>query len=252
MSARNEVTMRFSATWALQAVATLTLLALSYWWLTWPDEKLWQVAASLLIAIVLAFFSLWMQCTVLGAFYSAPTGTLRRSLRSLPAYTLWKIVFGIIELALLAFYWNGEKYAVRLAQILHLPPRTVTSTLDWGTWGVIWVLVPAVLLPIGSLVARDGFAALREAGIQNGLGTLRKLRYWLSLAVVLLTGVYLPYRLIHWIPNRATLRGEVWSAALRLSAAYLLAVTALVFLSWSLARMLAAPAEEGTPPSTST
>jgi hypothetical protein len=249
MNARNEVTMRFAAAWALQAVATLALLALGYWWLTWPDEKLWQVVASLLIAIVMAFFSLWMQCTVFGAFYSAPDGLrLRRSLRSLPAYALWKIVFGIIELALLAFYWNGERYAVRLAQILHLSPRTVTSTLDWGTWGVIWVLVPAVLLPIGSRVARDGFTALRGAELQNELGALRKLRYWLGLAVVLLTGVYLPYRLIHWVPNRATLTGELWSAAVRLSAAYLLAVTALVWLAWSLVRTLAAPAEEGTPP----
>ncbi len=241
--------MRFAVTWALQAVATLTLLALGYWWLTWPDENPWQVATSLLIAIVIAFFSLWMQCTVFGAFYSAPSGLrLSRSLRTLPAYALWKIVFSIIELALLAFYWNSERYAVRLAQIVHLPPRTVTSALDWGTWGVIWVLVPAVLLPIGSLVARDGFTALRGNKIQNGLGVLRRWRYWSSLAVVLLAGVYLPYRLIHWIPNRATLRGELWSAAFRLSVAYLLAVTAIVFLSWGLARMLAAPAEEGPPP----
>lgn len=229
---------RCIVTWVLQFAGALILLALGYWWLTWPDEKTWQVLASLVVAAVAVCACLWMECGVFAAFHREDESGLRLRPGRLSAFAIWVLAFLAAEVLLMGFYANAERFAVRFAQVTHLPPRAAVSVFDWGTWVLIWIAIPAILLPTGSLIARDGFAALSSSGLRIAVRAWKRSRYWIGLALTLLAGAWVPRLLINWIPERATLRGELWSAGLRLSAAYLLMVTALVCLSWNMARVL--------------
>lgn len=238
----NKTFRSFCIAWVVQFVGTLLLLWVSYSWLTWPDERSWQVGASLAVAVFAMIALLWMERVVFAVFHHGIESPMRPRVSVLAALAVWVVVFACLELLVKDFYSNVERLAVRIAQMMHLSPRAVTATMDWGTWGVIWVIIPAVLMPLGSLAAREGFAAFRVSRVRVAFSLLLTVRYWVVLLIALFGGAYLPYRLIHWIPNRDSLRGEIWSAGLRLSAAYALAVTAFVFLAWGIARVF--PADE--------
>ncbi len=244
MTATTKPIFRSFAIWGLQLVGSLILLGVSYWWLTWPDEETWQVVASLCVALVVVAAALWLERTVFAAFHhDARAGYI--SPASLLAFTVWVAIIAVVEFMVAIFNSEVERIAVRLAQIAHLPPRATVAGLDWAGWGAFWVIVPALFLPFASLAAREGFAAFRRSRASIALATLRNPRYWGGLLIALGIGAYIPYRLINWIPEQRSLRAELWSAGLRLSAAYILAVTAVVFLSWCIARTM--PGAEAQP-----
>ncbi len=54
--------------------------------------------------------------------------------------------------------------------------------------------------------------------------------YWVWLIVLVIVGVYLPYKIIWWIPNVSTLTRETWSAGIRFFLAYLLLISSWVAL----------------------
>lgn len=238
---------RFAALWALQFVGTLLLLSGLYWWLTWPDEHAWQVAASALMALLLLAGAACMERTVFAAEREPPAGLLPRpAFSACAAFALWLAVFVAAELGILSLGEGVESVAVRIAQLAHLPPRLTTGVLERCVCAILWLLLPALLLPLGSLLSRRGFAALHRKALLGALRALGSLRYWSGLCLAL-AGVYASSRLIDWIPERHTLRSELWSAGLRLGAAYLLAVTAIAFVAWNTGRVVP-PADAASAP----
>jgi hypothetical protein len=228
---------RFAATWVLQCIGTLLLLVCMYWWLTWPDESAWQVVASALTAFLLLAGVACMECSIFAAGHNPSTGLRLPTCSAFGAFALWLMVFGIAELGLVSIDEGVESAAVRFAQMLHLPPRLTTRVLDWGVLAFIWLLLPALMLPLGSLLSNRGFAASRQKAMSNALHALRSRQYWVGLCLAL-AGIYGSSRLTQWIPERRTFRGELWSAALRLGAAYLLAATAIAFIAWNTAQVI--------------
>jgi hypothetical protein len=45
-------------------------------------------------------------------------------------------------------------------------------------------------------------------------------------------GVWVPYKLVTWVPDLKTLHQQAWSAGLRFAAAYLILITAFILLIW--------------------
>ncbi|MDR3764006.1 MAG: hypothetical protein P4M01_07920 [Acidobacteriota bacterium] len=229
MSATKPFYLRFALSWLLLCLAALALCAGFYWWLNWPDEHFWQVCASALWALLLLAAASLLARTTLAA--SGEQTRLLPCPRLVPttATALWLLVFAAVEFALSALYEGSESVSVRLAQLAHLPPRFMIVTLHGILCAAAWFVVPLVLFPMGAALARGGFRGLRTPWLH---AALRSIRYWSSFVAALVL-FYGAHCLIEWIPARATLHGEIVSAAWRLSAAYLLAVTAVVIVSWA-------------------
>jgi hypothetical protein len=105
-------------------------------------------------------------------------------------------------------------------------PRTVFHTAQWVLW-IVMGLLPAIWLPVGSTVAASGLKVRR---MTRSLRLLTQLQYWLWYCGLAFVGVYVPYRLIWWIPDLDTLSGQAWSAGLRFAAAYVIVASAWVAL----------------------
>src|SRR5271157_5750288 len=226
--------------WLLNLVANAAALAAWYLWLLIPDAHGWQVAGSVLLAVCIIVLVLWLRAGTLAYFRVAAlreSGAVwrafRHSLRHLVALALWVIVLAVVEFCL----WRLRSYAPQFGVWFwqKLPgwlrigtPRQYMQWSDWKLWFLIWMVVPAVWLPIATTVAAAGFGQR----IRHSLRVLKRPMYWLSFCVLMLIGAYVPYKLIWWIPAVADLRKQAWSMGLRFFAAYVIVSTAWIALVW--------------------
>ena len=100
-------------------------------------------------------------------------------------------------------------------------PRQVFHAADCLLW-VLMGLLAAFWLPIATTVAAAG---LRPKRMARSLRVLGRPVYWLWICVFGLLGLYLPYKLVWWIPELSDLRKQAWSMGLRFFAAYILLIT---------------------------
>jgi hypothetical protein len=70
-------------------------------------------------------------------------------------------------------------------------------------------------------------------------------RYWITCAVLVFAGLYVPGRLVGWVVEWESLAARLASVAVRFAVAYALAVTAWLALAAAIARLAARPAEGG-------
>jgi uncharacterized membrane protein len=120
------------------------------------------------------------------------------------------------------WFWQKAPSFLRLGS-----PRQVFHAADWLLWFLLWVLAPAVWLPIATTVAAAGF---RLRGMARSLRVLRRPAYWLWFCALMLVGAYVPYRLVWWTPDLSDLRKQAWSMGLRFFLAYVILITAFVAL----------------------
>jgi uncharacterized membrane protein len=73
-------------------------------------------------------------------------------------------------------------------------------------------------------------AGFRLKYMARSLRVLRRPAYWLWFCVLMLLGVYVPYKLVWWIPDLSDLRKQAWSMGLRFFVAYVILITAFVAL----------------------
>ena len=81
------------------------------------------------------------------------------------------------------------------------------SDHDLGGWiflAALWAFVPRVASPL----------------------------YWILLCLLIALGVWVPYKLVTWVPEVMTLRQQAWSAGLRFAAAYFILISAFILLVW--------------------
>jgi hypothetical protein len=224
--------------WLLNIVGNAALVACVYFWLLLPDAHGWQVAASGLLALVVILFGVWLRAGSFAYFrvgefreHDAVWHAFRHALRHIIALVLWVIPLAVVEWCLISLRIYVPQFGVWFWQKspVHFglgSPRQVYRVADWLLWFVIWLL-PFIWLPVGSTVAAAGLKAKR---MSRSLRLLRRPVYWLWVIVLLLVGVYLPYKLVWWIPDLSTLRKQAWSAGFRFALAYLLLISAWVAL----------------------
>ncbi len=224
--------------WLLNFLGNAAALTVIYGWLLIPDAHGWQVAASALIALAGVFLMAWLRA---GTFAHFRVSEFRERADLWPAFRrglrhlIPLIVCGAVFFALAWWIWSLRDYTpqfgVWLRQKLNAgpPPRNVTRDANWLIVLIIFVLLPAVWLPIASTIAGLG---LRLASTGRSLRVLRRGKYWLWLCVLVVLGAYLPYRLVWWIPDLSSLPAQAWSMGLRFFAAYVLAVSGWIGLNW--------------------
>jgi len=202
-----ELVWRHRSFWFLHFAISLALAGLMVGWFWIPESSVLTVATSLAGAILLIAVALmWIGATFM--YYRQPTVhvALMEASRRLPALVLW----GAVGAAL------------------------VWATVTRVPWWTSWMVIPAILAPIGWSVTVHGFG-----GFAPGKWPLKFLRAY---PFILAAGVLLPFLLTQWHPELPGLAMQSISLAIRWALAASAAVTAWLFLAALLATQAEGPA----------
>ena len=202
--------------WALMAVGHAVLLGLAWYWLTLPEARIWQLAVSGIVALVVAAGFLWLQGVTLATFrlpYGPPP--FGATLRRVPALAVWAVVGSLLAATALR-YVPGSRWA-------------------WLPGAAALCVLPA-LLPAASQISAEGLRGLFRGSAWSPLG---QWQYYLAVVVCAAVGVLAPYKLVWWIPKLTSLSAQGASAAARFGIAYLLALTGWFLLAAAASRLSA-------------
>jgi len=226
--------------WLLNFFGNAAALVAWYFWLLNPDAHGWQVAASLPTAACIIALVVWLRAGTFAYFRLAEfrdSGAVGRafrySLRHIIALALWAVAGAAVLWFLISLRIYPPQFGVwlwqKLPESLRLAsPRQLTRGADALLWLCILVVVPGIWLPVATTVSAKGFAK----GLWRSWRVLKRVMYWVWFCLLVLVGVYIPYKLVWWIPNADTLRKQAWSMGLRFFAAYVLLITAWIALVW--------------------
>jgi hypothetical protein len=224
--------------WLLNIVANAAVLVAWYYWLLIPDGRGWQVGTSALLAVVVIFSVLWLRAGTLAWFraleFRKEAGiwrAYRHSVRYVPALAFWVLAFVLVALATWELRAYVPQFAVWLRQKLGAGPtsRNLMNDLNWLLLLFVFFVMPAIWLPIGATVSSVG--VLPEHLMRSRRVWKRPL-YWIGFALFVAVGVYVPYRIVWWIPDLRTLRQQAWSMGARFLIAYLIGVSAFIAVVW--------------------
>ena len=223
--------LRTARGWILAQFLGFPLIALAgIGWTRLPDKLWWQVALSFLLPLLLLAAALVLNAGLVRRMMSEcePRVSLLWGALSLlvwiaVAWLLWALLDKWDDkIYLWASYLNSKASAWWRARIF-----TYQHFSLWLTrieWFLRWIVVPALLIPFAS-------ASALRAWRLRWIGTLHVVHNWrwfLAAIVFALLSVALPSRFFAGAPH-GTLSAQIWTAALKVIGAYLLA-----FLSWIL------------------
>jgi hypothetical protein len=223
--------------WLLNLFGNAVLVAAVYFLLVLPDAHGWQVGMSALLAFVVIFFGVWLRA---GSFAYFRLGEFRdnakvwrpfqHSLRHLIALVLWFIPFAVAEWWLFRLRQYAPQFGVwfwqKFSALRFGNPRSIYHAADWVLW-IVMLLVFALWLPVASTVAAIG---LKPKRMDRAVRVVKGPAYWGWLILLLFVGLYLPSKLVWWIPDLSTLTRQAWSAGIRFFLAYLFLISAWVGL----------------------
>jgi hypothetical protein len=227
--------------WVAQALGNAVALGLIWLWLSIADSTPGRLAASAVIALFTIVFVLWVHGTAFAFFGDAERDghaglrwSLGASFRHLPGLLLWAaiLIAGLLAVARMG-EWAGpaaQQIASTLTFRLNRPvsPQSIRSVFSVLVFVLFWILLPAVLIPLGVPAARRGLSGFREWG--GAFRVAGNARYWLVYATLFALGIVLPWLLMTWVPAVPGLPGQAVSLAIRWGAAYALAITAWLTL----------------------
>jgi hypothetical protein len=151
-----------------------------------------------------------------------------RALRRVPVLGIWALVFVVIAWLLWGVHGYVPQFAVWLRQKLNggPPPRNLMNDLNWLLLFVVGFVMPSLWLPIATTVSSVGF---QPEHIVRSRRVWKRPLYWLWFCL-LLGFIYIPYKLVWWIPDLQTIRQQAWSMGLRFLLAYVIAVAIFMAL----------------------
>jgi hypothetical protein len=240
--------------WLLNLFGNAALVAAFYFWLLLPDAHGWQVAGSGLLGLIVIFFGAWLRGGSFAYFrlaefreHAAVWPAFRQALHHLIALVIWVIPLAAAEWWLLWLRRFAPQFGVwwwQKAPLLRFgSPRAVSHVADVVLF-ILMALLAAVWLPAATTVAASGF----KGNVARSWRVLKLLKYWLWFVALVILGVYLPYRIVWWIPEAGTLNKQAWSAGVRFFFGYLLLISAWVSLLLVTGEFV--EAEDGVPDST--
>lgn len=227
--------------WLLNFFVDAALMAAAYFWVLIPDAHGWQVIGSILLLAGMVFLLVWLGAGTLAYFRLAEFRdhatvwlAYRRGLRYTLPLALWALLFGLLAWLLWSLRTYTPQAGVWIRQKLEAgpPPRDVTRDINWLIVLIVSVILPALWLPVATTISALG---PRRARMRRSLHVLRHRSYWVWLGALIALGVYLPYRLVWWVPELEGIRKQAWSMGLRFFAAYFIWVTAFIALVWKVA-----------------
>jgi len=229
----------------LQVPANALLLWLAYGWLAMSESTALRLAGSAVAALALVAAASYLHGATFTSFRGGGKMSVGEAFRTTLRHLLPLLLVVLAAIAIYAFlaWWAGYSVtpAVKLASWLTLTfrkpvrPATVLRYFSAILWMVRWVLLPADLLPLFSGVAARGWRGLDEFGWRR-----YSRLYRLEVPLLTLCALWVPLRLVDWVPHVSGFTMEMVSFALRVVASYFLFVSAAVVLAYLTSRSKAA------------
>lgn len=225
--------------WLLHLIANAALLLLAYLFLVLPDRTGLQVFGSAFVAALVILALLWLHGSTFAYFgdlHSSEKGShFRESLRAfprrLPAALLWLLVLILILwlwMRLDPWLYSISGLVRQKSSLLRkmFSPRAMDHIIHFKLFLVWAFILPITFLPLFAAISRRGFAGWAGYGWRAVLRAIKNWRWWLAYFILFHLADWFPLKLAHWVPNASTLGAEAISLGLRLTLAYLMAITA--------------------------
>lgn len=212
--------------WLIQAVGNALLFWCAFTWLGIRDSRGWQLAETAVFGVVIAALWLWLQNGTFVYCGNRPLGLWKAFHTSLKTLA----VFAAVVIAFVVMVWAlgrledplmraGQRTTSWLTFHLRKPVKPTTWAQSYLAilWGVRWIVLPALVLPIAAAAARKGWHGMWRRGPRV---------FWLEYLIMLVLGFYLPVVLVGWVPKLTGTAPQVLSFVLRMGVAYGLVITA--------------------------
>ena len=205
----------------LHFFGTAALLAVGYYWLGIGESSVAALIWSATIALVALTAALWLHAAALAHFHGDDS-PWKTGLRRLPP--LAAVAVGAAGICLLLAKWQA-----------HHPQRAYLLLLWW--------VIPARALPLAAGVVGAGWSGFHWRSWRP----IRRWTIWVEVPLLLLCALWLPWKLIHWVPRVNGFWFQMTSFVLRASLAYALLVGALLLLDCVCAKSISLPAADPDP-----
>jgi hypothetical protein len=231
----------FRIFYLLQLLLNAILLWLAYEWLAMSEFTVMRLVGSAIAALAILAAASWLHGATFASFREGAGPGAGTSFRTVLRHLLPLLLMVLAAIAIYSFlaWWAGYSItpAAELASWLTLKfrkpvrPDTVLRCFDAVLWMVRWVLLPADLLPLFSGIAARGWRGFNEFGWRR-----YSRLYRLEVPLLVLCAIWVPFRLVDWVPHVKGFNMEMTSFALRVLAAYLLFVSAAMVLAYLTSR----------------
>jgi hypothetical protein len=224
--------LRLSRLWvAAQFVLTLLLLLVGIAWTRLPEKHIWQVLLSLLIPLLLAISALELQAGTArsladdnGKRVKLVWGAMALLVWVAVAWICWRLLDWCDDrIPLWAGYLNSKASAHARATLFTY--EHIYLWLTYVEWVIRWIVLPAKVIPYAMASAQWGL----RLPLWRVIRLLWNWRWWLAVTLAAFVAVWLPGRFFAAAPHGSVLAQE-GRVALKLAAAYLLAVGSWVLL----------------------
>jgi hypothetical protein len=200
------------------------LLWLGYYWLGLGESRAGALLWSLAVAAVVGCGACWLYGAGFAFFaqrrvWAAFRAALRNLAPLVVAAVAVVLVYALLARARDAMDGPGFRLASWLTLTLRKPvkPATVQAIFHAVFWVLRWVVVPVLILPVGPAIVSRGWAGFGAVGARG-----RRWLYWLVAPALLLAAVWVPLKLVGWVPHMGSFGGEMTSFVVRAAVAYLL------------------------------
>jgi hypothetical protein len=177
---------------------------------------------------------LWLHSTALAQFsreaslsFVEAAGTVLRHL--LPLFVLALVVAVIY--GLLAYWYGSFAHSAFMigssATMTIRKPVSPARVLQWFhalIWLLRWIVVPVLAFPLAAQIATRGWSGFRWTGT--------RIVYWLATCALLLCAVWVPFKLLNWVPRPSAFSLQMASFTARIGLGYLLFVAGLLALEF--------------------
>ena len=219
-------------------IGNALILWLGYYWLGIAESDGAHLAWSAIVLLVFVLGALWLHGTAFSVFGRRGERRFNQAARItgsnlVPLFLLAilaTVLYGCLAQLYLKFTHSAFVIASFLTLHLRKPvsPGRVLGCYHGLIWLLRWVALPAVLLPLAASVAQHGWRGYRLSSLRRS----RNILYWIQVCAFLLLAIWVPMKLVHWIPKLTAFNAQMASFLARFALGYLLFVIALLSLEF--------------------
>ena len=218
--------------WLIQAAANALLSWCAFAWLGIRDSRASQLLETVIFGLLIVVPWLWLQNATLaycGDRSPGLGGVFRKSGKTVLIFSGVVIVFVLLVWALGRLEEPLTTLGQRTASWLTFHLRKPIKPVTWAKaylavlWGVRWIALPVLLLPVAAGVATNGVR-----GIRRSAGKV----FWVQYLLAFVIGAYIPGLLMGWVPRLTGTTAQVLSFILRFGLAYILVITTWLMLAF--------------------